>query len=67
MKTEFVTELEDGSIFHLELQIYSERNTLEYCLLLLQASLEKEINQVILSRKLYKKKIIENNLTSSGT
>ncbi len=51
-KADFVAELEDGSIFHLELQTYPDKNMpvrmLEYYLLLMQAYPDKEINQMVL-------------------
>jgi predicted transposase/invertase (TIGR01784 family) len=51
-KADFVAELEDGSIFHLELQTYPDKKMpfrmLEYYLLLMQAYPDKEINQMVL-------------------
>ncbi|WP_456418969.1 hypothetical protein [Thermovibrio sp.] len=51
-KADFVAELEDGSIFHLELQTYPDKKMpfrmLEYYLLLMQAYPDREINQTVL-------------------
>ena len=51
-KVDFVAELEDGSIFHLELQTYPDKNMpvrmLEYYLLLMQTYPDREINQMVL-------------------
>ncbi|MEO2065161.1 MAG: hypothetical protein ABGX17_01515 [Desulfurobacteriaceae bacterium] len=51
-KADFVAELEDGSIFHLELQTYPDKKMpfrmLEYYLLLMQTYPDREINQMVL-------------------
>ena len=51
-KADFVAELEDGSIFHLELQTYPDKNMplrmLEYRILLMQKYPGKEIYQMVL-------------------
>jgi len=51
-KADFVVELEDGSIFHLELQTYPDKNMplrmLEYRVLLMQKYPNREIRQMVL-------------------
>jgi predicted transposase YdaD len=51
-KADFVVELEDGSIFHLELQTHPDKNMplrmLEYRILLMQKYPGKEIRQMVL-------------------
>jgi len=51
-KADFVVELEDGSIFHLELQTYPDKNMplrmLEYRILLMQKYPNREIRQMVL-------------------
>lgn len=51
-KADFVVELEDGSIFHLELQTHSDKNMplrmLEYRILLMQKYPGKRIRQMVL-------------------
>jgi len=51
-KADFVVELEDGSIFHLELQTYPDKNMplrmLEYRVLLMQKYPHREIRQMVL-------------------
>jgi len=51
-KADFVVELEDGSIFHLELQTHPDKNMplrmLEYRIFLMQKYPDKEIRQMVL-------------------